>query len=116
MAVSVPTGSKTTLAAAEAAYVLRRTAAMLAGTSIPPYEGADHALHSLCRKSNTYDHVQRVYVALGAVAFEIAHPPGQVAPAVVLLDQLGDLVDALPRASRALDAQHVELPLDVAEH
>lgn len=51
--------------------------------------------------------MQGMYVALGAVASEVAHPLGQVASAPVLLDQLGDVVAPLAVASGALDAEHV---------
>ena len=56
--------------------------------------------------------MQRGYVALGAVALEVAHPPGQVAPAAVLLDQLGDAVAPLAIALGAFDPEHGQLSLD----
>ena len=49
--------------------------------------------------------MQGVRVALGAVAFEVAHPLGQVASAAVLLDQVGDAVASLAIASGAFDAE-----------
>jgi hypothetical protein len=53
--------------------------------------------------------------AAPAVAFEVSHPGAHVVPPPVLLDQLGDAVAALALAFGALHAEHVELPLDVAE-
>jgi hypothetical protein len=60
--------------------------------------------------------MQGVYVALGAVALEVADPPGEVASAAALRNQLGDAVATATRAPRALDDEHVELSFDVAKH
>jgi hypothetical protein len=49
--------------------------------------------------------MQRMQVALGTIAIQVAPPLGQIAPAAVLFDQLDDAVAALAIAPRALDAK-----------
>ena len=60
--------------------------------------------------------VQLRRVPLRAVAVELLFPFHHVGVAPVLLDQLADTVTALALAARALDAQHFELALDIAEY
>src|SRR5262245_31279745 len=54
-------------------------------------------------------------VPLRAVAVELLAPHHQVSFAAVLFDELGDAVAALAVALGALDTQHVELALNIAE-
>jgi ElaB/YqjD/DUF883 family membrane-anchored ribosome-binding protein len=54
--------------------------------------------------------------ALGTISVEHLTPFHHVALSPVLLDQLGGAVAALAVALGALDAEHVELALDVAEN
>ena len=59
-------------------------------------------------------HLRRV--PFGAVAIELFPPFHHVAIAAIFLDQPGDnLLSALALALRTLDAQHVELALDIAK-
>src|SRR5262245_34411143 len=54
-------------------------------------------------------------IPLRAIAVEHFAPDHQVALAAVLLDQLSHAVAALAVALGALDAQHIELALNIAE-
>ena len=54
-------------------------------------------------------------IALGAVAVELFFPLHHIPVAAVSLNQFRDATAALARTLRALDAEHIELPLDVAE-
>jgi hypothetical protein len=53
---------------------------------------------------------------LRAVTVKLVPPFHHVAAAPVFLDQLVDMIAALPAAPRTLNAQHVELALDVTKY
>jgi hypothetical protein len=59
--------------------------------------------------------IPKASIAPWAIGFQVAEPNGQVTLAAVLLNQLGNAVPAGPATPLALDAEHVELALDVGE-
>jgi hypothetical protein len=59
--------------------------------------------------------VQVSGVPFVAVAPKIGHPLAHIPAVAVLREELGDAVAALARASRAFDAEHMQLTSDVAE-
>src|ERR1700737_5349306 len=54
--------------------------------------------------------------SIGTVAPQIGQPVGHIPAASVLRNEVGDIVTSLTGASRTLDAEHRELPLNVAEN
>ena len=59
--------------------------------------------------------VQVSGVPFVAVAPKVGHPLAHIPAVAVLREELGNAITALARASRAFDAEHMQLTSDVAE-